>query len=54
MLLLNKTKGNSIFFENILRTKEPQAFIEAVIDREYEGTESWDPHDEYEFQETDI
>lgn len=52
MIVINRTKGNSIYFENILLTTEPEAFIEAIIDREYEGTEDWSTEDLYDFKET--
>jgi hypothetical protein len=52
MLVINKTKGNSIYFGHILRTDEQEAFIQAIIDRQYDGTEEWSTSDSYLFKET--
>lgn len=52
MLLINKTRNESIHFPHILSTSQPAAFVLAVIEREYAGTEEWNLEDEYEFKET--
>ncbi len=52
MKVINITKKEHMLFPHILRTEAPEDFIEAIIERKYEGTENWSTDDLYNFEET--
>lgn len=52
MKLINITKKEHMLFPHILKTTEPEDFIQAIIEKKYEGTENWSVDDQYNFEET--